>query len=70
MLVPLAVSAVTQLDAIQTADGHLATGLWWDIGKWDVIADIFAPVWALSIVVMAAFNRRLLDRFDPDLDFR
>lgn len=69
LLVPLALAAVTQLDAIQTADGHFVTGLWRDIGKWDIIADILAPVWALSIVAIAALNRRVLDRFDPDPDF-
>jgi hypothetical protein len=63
------VAAFVQLEAVQTVEGHLIEGLPWNVGKWDVIADIFSPAWAIAIIVLAALNRRLLDRFDPDPDF-
>ena len=67
--VPFGLFVLTQLEPIQNAEGHLIRGLPWDVGKWDIIADIFAPVWVLSIVAVAALNRRLLDRFDADSAF-
>lgn len=69
VLLPLVVAAFVQLEAVQTVEGHLIEGLPWNVGKWDVIADIFSPAWAIAIIVLAALNRRLLDRFDPDPDF-
>ena len=70
LLVPLGIFVVTQLDFAQNADGALISGLPWRIGEWEIIADIFAPAWAVSIMVMAAFNRRLLDRYPGDVDYQ
>jgi hypothetical protein len=67
--VPFGLFVLTQLEPIQHAEGHLIRGLPWDVGKWDIIADIVAPVWVLSIVAVAALNRRLLDRFGADPAF-
>jgi hypothetical protein len=69
VLIPLAVAAFTQLEAVQTAEGYFIESLPIDMGKWDVIADMFAPAWAISIIVVAAFNRVLLQRLEPDPDF-
>jgi len=69
LLLPLVVAAFVQLDSVQTVKGHLVEGLPWNVGKWDVIVDFFSPAWAISIIVLAALNRVLLDRFGPDPDF-
>jgi hypothetical protein len=61
--VPALLFIFTQLEFVQNARGHLIRGLPWDIGKWDILADIVAPVWVVSIVVLAVLERRLLDRY-------
>ncbi len=61
---PILVFMYTQLSVVQNADGWLVHELTaWDLGKKDVLADIFAPMWIVSIIVMSAFNRRLLARY-------
>jgi hypothetical protein len=60
MVLPIAVSILTQFEFVQSFDGHLVTGLPLDIGRWEVIADIFAPAWAVSLIVLAALLRRLV----------
>ena len=69
LVLPVVVAVLTQLEAAQFVDGYLIEGMPWDVGKLDVIADIIAPLWALSFIVIAALNRRLLDRFEPDPSF-
>ncbi len=69
ILLPLAIALVTQLEPIQSAKGHFIEGLFWDIGKKDIVADLFAPIWAVSFIVLAALNRRLLRRHGPDPGF-
>lgn len=61
--VPILLFIFTQLDFVQNLDGHLIRGLPWDVGKWDIIADLVAPVWVVAIIALAALERRLLDRY-------
>ena len=69
--VPILVFIFTQLEFVQRADGWFVRGLTsWDLGKKDIVADIFAPVWVVSIVVMAALSRRLLDHYRDVEDLR
>jgi hypothetical protein len=56
----VSISLLTQLEVVQGASGHLLTGLPWDIGRWEIIADILAPAWAVSLIVLAALLRRLV----------
>lgn len=69
LILPILLFIVTQLDAVQNAEGFFVEGLSWNIGKKDIVADILAPVWVLSIVAAGAINRRLLDTFDSDPEF-
>jgi hypothetical protein len=69
LLLPIVVSALSQLEPVQNAEGWFITGLPWDVGKRDIVADIVAPAWALSLIVLGALNRRLLDHFEPDPEF-
>lgn len=55
VVVPIAVSLVSQLSSLQNASCVLAE-LPWGVGRCDVLADLVAPVWALSILVA---SRRL-----------
>jgi hypothetical protein len=69
--VPILVFIFTQLEFVQNADGWFLRGLTpWDLGKKDIVADIFAPVWVVSIVVIAALSRRLLDHYGDTPDLR
>jgi len=69
MVVPILVFIFTQLDFVQNADGWFLRGVTsWDLGKKDIAADIFAPVWVVSIIMVAALSRRLLDRYSDDPD--
>ncbi len=68
-VVPILVFIFTQLDFVQNANGWFLRGVTsWDLGKKDIVADIFAPVWIVSIIVVAALSRRLLDRYSEDPD--
>jgi hypothetical protein len=70
-IVPILLFVFTQLEFAQNAEGWFLRGVTsWDIGKRDIVADIFAPVWVVSIVVVAALTRRLLDRHAEDPDRR
>ncbi|MEN8041800.1 MAG: hypothetical protein ABFR95_09885 [Actinomycetota bacterium] len=70
LVLPIVLFIITQLDLAQDAEGHFIKGLTdWDLGKKDILADIFAPIWVMSIIVAGAINRRLLDRFEADPDF-
>ena len=60
LTVPIVLFIVTQLDFVQNAEGWFVRGLIWDIGKKEIVADILAPVWVVSIVVVAALERRML----------
>ena len=63
---PIVLFVFTQLDFVQNAEGWFIEGLTsWDLGKKDIVADIFAPIWVVSIVVVAALERRML-RYYPD----
>lgn len=66
---PIGLFVLTQIEPVQNADGHLIRGLFWDIGRWEILADLVAPAWVLSIVAAAALNRRLLDRYQGDPGF-
>ena len=61
--VPLVLYVVTQLDFIQQSEGWFVRGLIWDIGRKEIVADILAPIWVASVLVVGAFNRRLIDRW-------
>ena len=63
IVTPLVLFIVTQLDFAQRAEGWFIEGLVWDIGRKEIVADILAPVWVISIVVVAALERRMLDRY-------
>ena len=60
IVVPIVISALTQLEFVQGLDGHLIHGLPWDIGRWEIMADVLAPAWAISLIVLAALLRRLV----------
>lgn len=61
---PILVFIFTQLDFVQDAKGWFVHGLTdWDLGKKDIVADIFAPIWVLSLVAIAALERRLIDHY-------
>lgn len=61
VVLPILVFAVTQLDVVQDADGWFIRDLTsWDLGKKDIVADIVAPIWVVSIIVVAALERRML----------
>ena len=67
--VPIFVFMFTQLGVVQNADGWIAHDLTaWDLGKKDILADVFAPMWIVSIIIMSALNRRLLDRYGSESD--
>ena len=66
---PIGVFVLSQIEPVQNADGHLVRGLFWDVGRWEILADIVAPAWVLSIVAAAALNRRLLQRYGGDPAF-
>ncbi len=62
--VPIMAFVVTQLDFAQNAEGWFVRGITsLDLGRKEVVADILAPIWTLSLVVAAAFDRRLIGRF-------
>ncbi|MGI9643393.1 MAG: hypothetical protein ACR2N9_11510, partial [Acidimicrobiia bacterium] len=62
--VPILVFTFTQLDFVQNAEGWFIKNLTaWDLGKKDIVADLLAPVWVISIVVVAALGRRLVVRY-------
>jgi hypothetical protein len=67
--VPIGLFVLSQIEPVQNADGHLVRGLFWDVGRWEILADIVAPAWVLSIVAAAALNRRLLDGYRGDPEF-
>ena len=60
IIVPAAISALTQFEFVQNLGGHMIPGLPWDVGRWEIVADILAPAWAISLVVLAALLRRLV----------
>ena len=61
VVMPIALFVFTQLDVVQNARGWFVRDLTdWDLGKKDVVADIVAPVWVVSIVAVAALGRRML----------
>ena len=61
VVIPIVLFIVTQLDVVQDADGWFIRDLTsWDLGKKDIVADILAPIWVVSIVVVAALERRML----------
>jgi len=64
LLTPVLLFIITQLDVAQNAKGWFVHGLLWDIGKKDIVADIFAPIWVVSIVVFAALERRMVRYYD------
>jgi low temperature requirement protein LtrA len=64
--VPLVISGISQIEPIQNAEDRLIKGL---PGMWasaQSSATSSRRVWALSLVVLAALDWRLLDRFEPD----
>jgi hypothetical protein len=68
---PIVLFILTQLDFVQNAEGWFLQGVTsWDLGKKDIVADVFAPVWIVSIIAMAALSRRLLDRHGESSDRR
>jgi len=66
LAVPIVVSVFSQLEFIQNAEGYFVEGLLWDIGKREVVADVIAPAWALTLIVLGFLNRRLLARYHGD----
>ncbi|MFC2153319.1 hypothetical protein ACFLQ7_01640, partial [Actinomycetota bacterium] len=61
VVIPIVLFVFTQLDFVQNAEGWFIEGLTsWDLGKKDIVADIFAPIWVASIAVVAALERRML----------
>ena len=61
VVVPIALFVFTQLDFVQNARGWFIKGLTdWDLGKMDIVADIVAPIWVVSLVAVAALERRML----------
>lgn len=60
IIAPALISAFTQFEFVQNLDGSLIPGLPWDIGRWEIMADILAPAWAISLIVLAALLRRLV----------
>lgn len=63
VVLPIVLFSFTQFDFAQEAQGWFIRGLPWDIGKKDIVADILAPLWALSIVVVAVLERRMLRHY-------
>ena len=67
--IPIFIFMFTQLGVVQNAEGWFVQELTaWDLGKKDILADIFAPIWVVSIIVMSALNRRLLVRYGDESD--
>ena len=65
---PIFVFMFTQLGIVQNAEGWLIHDLTaWDLGKKDILADLFAPIGVLSIVVISVLNRRLLGPYGAEL---
>jgi hypothetical protein len=61
VVIPIALFIFTQLDVVQNAQGWFFKDLTaWDLGKKDIVADIVAPIWVVSIVAVAALERRML----------
>ena len=60
IIAPALISAFTQFEFVQNLDGSLIPGLPWGIGRWEIMADILAPAWAISLIVLAALLRRLV----------
>lgn len=61
VVIPIALFVFTQLDFVQNAQGWFVRDLTdWDLGRKDIVADIFAPIWVVSIVAVAALERRML----------
>jgi hypothetical protein len=61
IVTPIALFIVTQLDVVQNAEGWLVRDFTsWDLAKKDIVADILAPIWVVSIVVVTALERRML----------
>ena len=61
VVTPVALFVFTQLDLVQNARGWFIRDLTtWDLGKKDILADILAPIWVVSIVAIAALERRML----------
>ncbi|MGB5566067.1 MAG: hypothetical protein WBN93_07010, partial [Acidimicrobiia bacterium] len=60
IIAPILISVLSQFELVQNLDGSLIPGLPWDVGRWEIIADIFAPSWAVSLLVLAALLRRLV----------
>ena len=61
VVIPIALFIFTQLDFVQNAQGWFFKDLTsWDLGKKDIVADIVAPIWVVSIVAVAALERRML----------
>ncbi|MEA3511868.1 MAG: hypothetical protein U9R51_10580 [Actinomycetota bacterium] len=58
--VPIGVAMLTQLEVIQSLRGHLISGLLWDLGRWEILADVAAPAWAISLITISALLRRLV----------
>ena len=63
VVAPVAIFVFTQLDFVQEARGWFVHGLIWDIGRKEIVADLFAPIWIVSIIVVAAIERRMLDHY-------
>ncbi len=64
LLTPILLFVITQLGVVQNAHGWFIRGLPWDIGKRDIVADIVAPIWVVSIIVCAALERRMVRWYD------
>jgi len=61
IVAPIALFIITQLDVVQNAEGWFIRGLTsWDLGRKEILADILAPIWVVSIIVVAALERRML----------
>lgn len=69
LLIPVALSAFSQLEPVQNAEGWFIEGLPWDVGRREIVADLLAPAWAIALMVVAALNRRLLAQYEPDPGF-
>lgn len=69
LILPIVVFVFTQLDFVQNAEGWIVRDLTeWDLGKKEIVADVFAPMWIVSIIVAASLTRRLFDRYAESLD--
>ncbi|MGI9529275.1 MAG: hypothetical protein ACR2NG_06140, partial [Acidimicrobiia bacterium] len=61
VVLPILVFVVTQLDVVQNAQGWFVRDVTsWDLLRKEILADIVAPIWVLSIVAVAALERRML----------